>query len=304
LKGRREIMSVNSVYSQKTIEQIIEETTGSKKTKRNTGELGKDEFINLLVTQLQYQDPLNPQDDTQFIAQMAQFSALEQMQNLNSSYSATKAFGMIGKLVSANLSDDSGSMNSIVGEVASVKMKSGKAFVVVNGYDIPVDNVLEVANVENGYNTSNLSEYTGFIGYNCQGFVYDSNTQAIVRVNGVVKEVIKGSYENYAVMDGVTVNVIAVNNNYNSSNPSYIENYLSNNIDQEVSVVVTDESGQEVPVKAILKDFNVNSNGRITAVLDGVRVPVDSIISIKEVKAKSDTEEKGNSVEDVTNDET
>lgn len=297
-------MSVNSVYSQKTIEQIIEETTGSKKTKRNTGELGKDEFINLLVTQLQYQDPLNPQDDTQFIAQMAQFSALEQMQNLNSSYSATKAFGMIGKLVSANLSDDSGSMNSIVGEVASVKMKSGKAFVVVNGYDIPVDNVLEVANVENGYNTSNLSEYTGFIGYNCQGFVYDSNTQAIVRVNGVVKEVIKGSYENYAVMDGVTVNVIAVNNNYNSSNPSYIENYLSNNIDQEVSVVVTDESGQEVPVKAILKDFNVNSNGRITAVLDGVRVPVDSIISIKEVKAKSDTEEKGNSVEDVTNDET
>lgn len=297
-------MSVNSVNYQKTIEQIIEETTSSKTSKRNTGELGKDEFLNLLVTQLQYQDPLNPQDDTQFIAQMAQFSALEQMQNLNSSYSATKAFGMIGKLVSANLSDDSGSMNSIVGEVASVKMKSGKAFVVVNGYDIPVDNVLEVANVENGYNTSNLSEYTGFIGYNCQGFVYDSNTQAIVRVNGVVKEVIKGSYENYAVMDGVTVNVIAVNNNYNSSNPSYIENYLSNNIDQEVSVVVTDESGQEVPVKAILKDFNVNSNGRITAVLDGVRVPVDSIISIKEVKAKSDTEEKGNSVEDVTNDET
>ncbi len=46
------------------------------------GELGKDEFLNLLVTQLSYQDPLNPMDSTESIAQLAQFSALEQMQNV------------------------------------------------------------------------------------------------------------------------------------------------------------------------------------------------------------------------------
>jgi flagellar basal-body rod modification protein FlgD len=69
--------------NQKTIEQIIAEQANKSKNTRNTGELGKNDFLQLLITQVQHQDPLDPQSDTDFIAQMAQFSALEQMQNLN-----------------------------------------------------------------------------------------------------------------------------------------------------------------------------------------------------------------------------
>jgi flagellar basal-body rod modification protein FlgD len=52
-------------------------------TTQASDSMGKDDFLTLLVAQLQAQDPLNPMDSTDFTAQLAQFSALEQLQNVN-----------------------------------------------------------------------------------------------------------------------------------------------------------------------------------------------------------------------------
>ena len=57
--------------------------TGVAQTAPPTQELGKDEFLKMLITQLRYQDPMDPMKDQDFIAQMAQFSSLEQMKNMN-----------------------------------------------------------------------------------------------------------------------------------------------------------------------------------------------------------------------------
>ncbi|MBP2026401.1 flagellar basal-body rod modification protein FlgD [Acetoanaerobium pronyense] len=69
-----------------TIRQTMLEDLNKPKTVNKNGDLGKDAFLQLLVTQLQNQDPLEPVDDKEFISQMAQFSSLEQMQNLNASF--------------------------------------------------------------------------------------------------------------------------------------------------------------------------------------------------------------------------
>ncbi len=61
-------------------------STGTSATTQTSGsELDREAFMLLLVTQFQYQDPLNPMEDKEFIAQLAQFSSLEQMMNLNES---------------------------------------------------------------------------------------------------------------------------------------------------------------------------------------------------------------------------
>ena len=65
------------------------ETSKPKETKAND-DLGKETFLQLLVTQLQNQDPLNPQENGEFIAQLAQFSSLEQMTNV---YEALEELG-------------------------------------------------------------------------------------------------------------------------------------------------------------------------------------------------------------------
>ena len=80
--------------------------------RQTSHELGKDDFLKLLITQLSNQDPTNPMEDTQFIAQMAQFSSLEQMTNMNESFTrmanlinAGQASSTLGKTVEISLGD-------------------------------------------------------------------------------------------------------------------------------------------------------------------------------------------------------
>jgi flagellar basal-body rod modification protein FlgD len=105
--------------------------------------LGKDDFLNLLITQLQNQDPLNPTDSVEFTAQLAQFSSLEQLGNVNenlvelknfqASINNSQAVSLIGKTITAN-----GNFIQLSGDEpvnCDFSLDDDAALVVVNIYD-------------------------------------------------------------------------------------------------------------------------------------------------------------------------
>ena len=108
-------------------------------------DLDKDAFMQLLVTQLRYQDPLNPMDNQEFMAQMAQFSSLEQMMNIGSSMEKSNAHGLIGKVVEASYLDPaSNQIEMVIGKVDGVVMKNNKNFLMVDGKEVELKDVQSV----------------------------------------------------------------------------------------------------------------------------------------------------------------
>jgi flagellar basal-body rod modification protein FlgD len=288
-----------SVIDNNAFVQAIIDKGKAEASSRNTGELGKDEFLNLLVMQLRYQDPLNPLEDKEFIAQMAQFSALEQMQNMNAGISSAKGFSMIGKYVNATLGDEAtGGSQEVEGHVESVILSGTKTYVVVDGKQVPIENVYNVAD---GYNplSSSLSAYTGLIGYNVNGAVYDISTGDIVGVTGDVASLAKGTYEDYAVLDGVSAVISGMSvDGARVTDREKLREYLQGADGKEgaeerrVEVFISDGNGMEVLIGATLRSYEIGADGTVEAVLDGVAIPVASVAKIKNARAEQQQAEQ------------
>lgn len=282
-------MSTNIISNQKTIQQIVDSSAKSA-SGRNTGDLGKDDFLNLLVTQLQNQDPLNPTDDKEFIGQMAQFTSLEQMKNMNTSMSQSQAYQLVGKHVAATITDDTTKVTSnIDGTVTGVKISNGVAYAMVNGKDVAIDKIKEVTDGANpGY--ASLSQYTGLIGLNVDGYAYDSSNGNIAPVSGIVSSLAKGQNEDYALMDGVNLKVAGIVGNTTSADPDYINKYLESKKGSQVSLYVKNQStGEQVPVTGILQSYTADTNG-IKAIMNKVSIPVASITDVTPVEKENNQE--------------
>lgn len=117
---------------QNVTDGVIQQTKTST-TKTSNNELGKDAFLQLLTTQMKYQDPLNPNTDTEYIAQLATFSQLEQLQNLGTVTTNSQAFNLVGKNVIVKSENSSGNTTYISGKVDFVNMSGTKTQLSIDG---------------------------------------------------------------------------------------------------------------------------------------------------------------------------
>lgn len=149
-----------SDYSVSNANQTNTSNTSTQSTSQTSSSImGKDDFLKLLVAQLQNQDPTSPMDSSQFVSQMADFTSLEQTQNManainqlvqtQSDNSLASESDMIGKTITwtQTATDDSGQSTTSdeTGVISSVKVKDGTvSYVTADGQTVDPADVTEV----------------------------------------------------------------------------------------------------------------------------------------------------------------
>ena len=253
----------------------------STESTRNTGEMGKDQFLQLLVTQLKYQDPLKPMEDKEFISQMAQFSSLEQMQNLNTNFSSMKAFTLMGKNISANVKESkTGEQVYVNGIVEKVMIEKGKVSVQVGGRDIPIDEITDISDT----NITKITDLMSLMGKNVNGKLVEKDG-GMISVVGNVKSVEKQNGVDFAVLDLVELSNVDVV--LPEGAIEYSKDYLASNVGKEVEVKAMDELGRSVLVAGVLKEFAENGD-KFNVKLSDVGVPVANVTAITQEQNSAD----------------
>ena len=181
-------------------------------------ELDKDAFINLLVTQMKYQDPLNPMDNQEMMAQMAQFSALEQMMNVAKAVEQQTAHSLIGQQVQYQYEDESGTIQYAIGKIDYVKTQNGEQLFGIGENEVDMDAIVAVidpANIQ-----SNTSAFD-LIGKTVQGLLKVKDDQGVEN-----KVIIEGEVQGIAMKDGSTYVTIGEGKNKVEVNFTDVQNIV------------------------------------------------------------------------------
>ncbi|MFP5259337.1 MAG: flagellar hook assembly protein FlgD [Acidobacteriota bacterium] len=184
-------------------------TASSTSSGSGTSKLGMDAFLQLLVTQLQYQDPLSPMDDKEFVAELAQFSSVEQLTEINTGIEKLSTIGQEQQLL--------GAVNfigkTIEANGTAVSLSEGKASAV--SFTLPDDastclvNVLDssgniVRTVDLGASKAGSVEFT-WDGQNFDGTAMsDGQYQVAVTATNANGEVMKVSSTMTGTVTGIT----------------------------------------------------------------------------------------------------
>ncbi|WP_283607266.1 flagellar hook capping FlgD N-terminal domain-containing protein [Faecalispora anaeroviscerum] len=180
--------------------------SATKSSANSAASLSIDQFLSLLAAQLSNQDVLNPTQDTEFVAQMAQFTSLQALENLNQYASYQYGSSLIGKKVSAAKYDTTGQYVSDIGIVTQADFSSGDTTVTVNGTAYGLSSIMEVVN-DASYGSYQYA--ASLVGKKVQVSGYDKSGK-VVESTGTVSSCSFASGEAMVVVDGQKYTLSAV----------------------------------------------------------------------------------------------
>lgn len=135
-------MAISVAVVDGKIQETASSSSSLSKTGESGGSLGKDAFLQLLVTQMKYQDPLNPQDNSEYIAQLATFSQLEEMQNMSNTLQVSQASALTGEtVIMKTKSTVTGELTYVTGTVDYVVIENSKAYLCIDDNKYSIDDL-------------------------------------------------------------------------------------------------------------------------------------------------------------------
>ncbi|AFA49276.1 flagellar hook assembly protein FlgD [Acetobacterium woodii] len=134
-------MAINGINDYLTTSAAAATTS----TKKSGTSLDMDDFLKLMVAQLQNQDMNNTADTSEYTSQMAQFSMVQALTELNDLTKTTYSVSLVGKDVTLAENNADGSLKVVTGTVEGVNLYNGDAQIIVGGISYPMSSIMEVA---------------------------------------------------------------------------------------------------------------------------------------------------------------
>ncbi|MCR5594277.1 MAG: flagellar hook capping protein [Lachnospiraceae bacterium] len=146
-------MAVSAVIENgEIVTSATQNSLSSTTTSGSSDSVKKEDFLQLLVAQMKYQDPMEPTENTEWVTQYAQFTQVEELQGMSSNMALSRASTLVGQTVIMDVAGADGSTTEVQGNVDYVSYEGGKAYLSINGELYSMDDLKNV--VDNDYLTA------------------------------------------------------------------------------------------------------------------------------------------------------
>ncbi len=222
--------------------------------------LDPDQFLNLLVLQMQNQDFMNPMDDTTYITQMTQFSNMQQMQKMAEYSQTSYAMSLVGKTVTASRIQVNGSLDTTTGVVDKVSLLDGEYVLYVGGKTYTLSQIMSIqTGSESGeagkpsYDTSNMELTAADVKSDSIQIKWPLPTEDTTVSSGLTYSVYYSEQGPFDTLESVEKGMVASSDQKNITEET-IKN-LKPDTEYYINVVVKDANGN----KSIYKTLKVET---------------------------------------------